>query len=473
MFTSVIARGALTERLDPPYYAPLPLEVDQWLRSRSNAEVQQLGEIGEVIASAFYEGLADRYLPDGAVPLVRVGDVRHGTLDLSGAVTLSTDVAFNTPGLASVACPVVLLTKGGSVGRPGVAFQVDSIALSRDVLGIIAKSSTYVPILLFYLASPPGKAQVLRGASRQVQAHLTVERVKEVIVPKLATRGRARLHSAYENLLNARRTYESAHERMRAHISSIDPFVGSVSNGLSAYTVLRTDELRKRMDVAHYRPGDAGARETAIRQGWRRIGDLPEARLNGTVWNREDYEADDVVDYVALASVEGRTGRVTRKQSLRVWELPSRAKWLCEQDSVLVPSLLESLDRVAVVGAKDAYAIASSGFYVLKLPDAARGRFVAAYLTTVGAHAQIMRAGTGVRFRAYSKDELADLLVPPITEEATIAELFNDVSMAAARLQATWADGIGTMNSVMGWVSSGSISSDGDDLLDLDSEVVE
>ncbi len=293
MFISRVEADELEERLDPAYYAPLALQTDHWLAAVHQDNLDRLGYLTEVVASAFYEGLSARYGERG-VAFVRVGDVRLGTVELSRTMRLDESIATGTPGLAYEETPLLVLTKGGSVGRVGLAFEEVGVALSRDVLGLVARDERQLPRILFYLASPPGRAQVLRGASRQVQAHLTVERLRAVRVPRLAEADQQLLTTAYDKLKFARMAFEAA-------------------------------------------------------------------------------------------------------------------------------------------------------------DDAATANFVAAYLTTQGAHNQAMRAGSGVRFRSYSREQLSDLLLPPPALQVEFATHLRAVASTSEALHQSWANGIQLMLNAIGW----------------------
>ena len=466
MLLSTVDRSLVEERLDPAFYAPEALAVEAWLDRQGEAASEGLGTLVEFVASAFYEGLAERYKLHGT-SLVRVGDVRLGTVATDRAVFLDDAVATSTDGLRTVSHPCLVLTKGGSVGRVGVTSEKGTYALSRDVIGLRPRSGEDIGRLLFFLASAPGRTQVLRGASRQVQAHLTLGRLESLRVPTLSEAETARLTTAYDELRNARGRFAQRRRDLNDLFATTDPFAQLEEPRLS-YSVDRSDALRARMDVAYYRPGFAAAAAAAAAGGWVRLASLDGISFEAPTWDRAHAVPSDHILYVPLAGIEPFTCRIVRPMRQRVWRTPARAKWIIRAGDVLVPSLLDCLDRVGYVDATDVGAVASSGFHLIRPSDAAEGLCIAAYLTSNGAQQQILRAGSGTRFRSINPDLLLDLLVPPRDSHVTaqLPQIMTNLRDAAEHLQDTWHRGISLAEEIVGW--GGASSVDEDELDDLE-----
>ena len=402
------------DRLDPAYYSPSAITAENWLDEYGDDRCKPLEKIAEISASAFYEGLVERYSKSG-IPFVRVADVQSGMIESQRLAYLPDDLAMSTDGLATISGPLLIVTKGGSVGNVGAFPKYERISLSRDVVGVRPNDESDLAVMLFFMASSVGRAMLLRGASRQVQAHLTVERLKDFPVPKLSSSEKGKLQNFYNALLNAGQVYNSARARLDFLITSSDPFVELSLRHLS-FVHSGANELRFRMDPEYNRPSHKDAQRVATEMGWFRVSDIATVSASDLVWERAFASAADIVSYLPLNSIERGSGRVTRSQQLRVWQVPSRGKWLCTANLVLAPSLVESLDRVAFLGDDDTGAIASSGFHSIQVQDVSLAAFVAAYLLSRGAHEQILRTGSGVRYRSYSAAHLKNLLLPPLSE---------------------------------------------------------
>ena len=449
MFVSSIARRDVRDRLDPAFYAPLPIKADRWLAARGRARVTELSRLVRFHASAFYEGIAARYERDG-VPFVRVADVQSGSITTAGAAHVPEAVATGTAGLTTVEHPFIAITKGGSVGRVGTSVTEGVHALSRDVIGLAPVNPGDVGLVLFFLASAPGRAQVLRGASRQVQAHLTLDRLRDVRIPAVAEADRDRLRDAADAVSGARRLFDSLRKQLDGELRSVDPFARLDEPSLS-YSIDRSDVLRARMDPGFYRPGFAAAHAAAVEDGWTRLGQTEWLSWPEDRWERAGLPPSEFLEYVPLGAIERLSCRIVRPSRVRVWAAPTRATWLVQADDVLIPSLLDCLDRVGLVSARDAGAVCSSGFYVARPSTPDYGLFMAAYLSSVGAQTQIARAGSGTRFRGITPERIAAVLVPPVKRVANLAGLMRNVQSAAASLQAAWDDGVNLVQDVVGW----------------------
>lgn len=447
MFTSTTTISHSSDRLDPAFYSPSAIAAETWLSTNYPDSCQPLPAMGEIFTSAFYEGLAERYSDDG-VPFIRVADVQSGIVESERITYLPHSVATSTDGLVTVSGPVLVITKGGSVGNVGVFPNEALVSLSRDVVGIHPHDESQLPVMLFFMASRVGRALLLRGASRQVQAHLTVARLNDFLIPELSASEKSKLQDSYGALLNARQVYSSARSRLDSLITGSDPFV-EISKRHLSYVHAGVSELRARMDPEFNRPSHREAQQAAVEEGWIRISDIGRVSWPDLVWQRLQASPGAIARYLPLNSVERGSGRITRSQQLRVWQVPSRGKWVCKRSLVLAPSLVESLDRVALIDDGEAASIASSGFHAIEVSDVSLAAYVVAYLLSRGAHEQILRTGSGVRYRSYSAKHLENLLLPPLAHAEKIADSYWRLRRAAAQLDSAWHAGIATIEKLL------------------------
>jgi hypothetical protein len=111
--------------------------------------------------------------------------------------------------------------------------------------------------------------------------------------------------------------------------------------------------------------------------------------------------------------------------------------------------LVESLDRVALINDGGAATIASSGFHVIEPNDVSLAPYIAAYLLSQGAHEQILRTGSGVRYRSYAVGYLRQLLLPPLSQASEIGDNYWRLRTAAANLDEAWHAGISTIENIL------------------------
>jgi hypothetical protein len=291
-------------------------------------------------------------------------------------------------------------------------------------------------------------------------------------VPKVTTSDAARLNKSYDELRKARLTFSERRRQLNELFAKTDPFA-QLRNPPLSYALGRKDALRIRMDAAYYRPGFLRAVERAIAQGWTRLADLPGLSFDASVWDRSTAVQSEYVEYVPLAAIEPFSCRIARPKIQRVWSTPTRAKWIVCEGDVLVPSLLDCLDRVGYVDADNVESIASSGFHLVRPSDPLDGLRIAAYMSSDGAQQQILRAGSGTRFRSVNPDLLAELFIPPIDPKADLPGLMRNLRTAAVNLQNAWHDGIRLAEQIVGWEGSFSAGeSESEDLdVSMDDEV--
>jgi len=170
-------------RIDAEYYDPYSVELEDKLKSIFDKRIKSLGI--KVDASAFYPSIAECYQKEG-IPFVRVSDIREGFLEDKELIFLAPKTVNNLPSIRKAFPGDILITKGGTVGIACILPDKFPVyALSRDVILVKTSSLTKekaISIMLF-LISKYGKFQLLRGKSQQVQPHLTLPLIKNLLIP--------------------------------------------------------------------------------------------------------------------------------------------------------------------------------------------------------------------------------------------------------------------------------------------------
>lgn len=178
--------GTTGKRIDAEYYAPDSVEAERLLKNSLSLTLRNFGV--NVDASAFYPSIAE-YYQDSGIPFVRVSDVTEGSVKRSDIIFLSEDLVDKFSAIRQALPGDMVITKGGTVGTTALLSDDSSrYALCRDL--IVVRSSV-LPIrraisIMLFLISKYGRFQLLRGKSQQVQPHLTIPLVKNLLVPDLA-----------------------------------------------------------------------------------------------------------------------------------------------------------------------------------------------------------------------------------------------------------------------------------------------
>ena len=195
-----------SNRLDAEAYKPNYLDQANNL---NKIETTTLNDLScEVDASAFYPSLEPFY-GLGNIPFLRVSDVNK-TVDYDNCIYIPAEIIEKYKTLKLVNEGDILITKGGTVARIGIATK--KAAVSRDLVFI--KSSKlprkeYIYLYL-YLLSDTANQLLLRGSSQSVQPHLTVTMVRELPVPKVSDKIKDKLlktYIQYNELLNKSREH--------------------------------------------------------------------------------------------------------------------------------------------------------------------------------------------------------------------------------------------------------------------------
>ena len=203
-------------RFDAEYYRPTFIEVEGVI---SNVPTAPLGRLLiDIKTSAFYGSISFYYKKEGGIPFIRVSDIEEPFLNLYDVVYLPTNIVENEKGLSVVTNEYLLMSKGGTTGN--ICFipqDIKKICISRDVIGIkINEEEINKFFLLIFLISRYGKVQLLRGISRQTLPHLTLEIVKNVLVPVPSKDFQLHIEQlvkqAYEKRKLAEQKYQQAEE---------------------------------------------------------------------------------------------------------------------------------------------------------------------------------------------------------------------------------------------------------------------
>lgn len=101
-------------------------------------------------------------------------------------------------------------------------------------------------------------------------------------------------------------------------------------------------------------------------KGWR-WGRLKNEITNKFSLFKKDVFAEDTFKYIDISSIDNLTKRIIGYQEIPVNDAPSRAKYILEENDIIVSTVRPNLNAVAIVDKKYAGCIGSSGFCVVRL----------------------------------------------------------------------------------------------------------
>ena len=245
-------------RFDAEYYRPTFIEVEGLI---SNVPTTPLGRLLiDIKTSAFYGSISFYYKKEGGIPFIRVSDIEEPFLNLYDVVYLPMNIVEKEKGLSVVTNEYLLISKGGTTGN--ICFipqDIKKTCISRDVIGIkINEEEINKLYLLIFLISRYGKVQLLRGISRQTLPHLTLEIVKNVLIPILSKDFQLHIEQlvkqAYEKRKLAEQKYQQAEELLYALLGINKQEIKRLEAEKAYETNFKEVKHAFRFDAEYYHP---------------------------------------------------------------------------------------------------------------------------------------------------------------------------------------------------------------------------
>lgn len=255
MTYSIIKKAQLegAHRLDAEYFQPLYLELEQKLKEAHLVTIKNLGL--SVDASAFYPSISQYYKAEGEIPFVRVADVFSTRLIEDGLLFLPKIIVNQFKTIRIGKPGDIIITKGGTIGNAALLPNTYSeYALSRDIIYIKSSrlSEEQRISLLLFLNSRLGMLQLIRGASQQVQAHLTFPIIRELLVPKVPIKDAVSLYNESFKAETASISFYRQAENLLLEKLGLKDF--QIQDDLSFIVNLSGVKGAGRVDVEYFQP---------------------------------------------------------------------------------------------------------------------------------------------------------------------------------------------------------------------------
>lgn len=114
---------------------------------------------------------------------------------------------------------------------------------------------------------------------------------------------------------------------------------------------------------------------TPPKEGWERVKLSNVCRINEKTYNPSN-EADKEYIYIDIDSVEKGTGKFSTDNKLLASNLPTRARRLADDDSVIISTVRPYLKGFAYIGESIKDSIFSTGFAILKGNERLKSKFI-------------------------------------------------------------------------------------------------
>lgn len=142
-------------------------------------------------------------------------------------------------------------------------------------------------------------------------------------------------------------------------------------------------------------------------------------------------EADVIIDYIDIATVDNKSKKVMGFQTMSFGEAPSRARKAVEKGDILISTVRPNLNAVAILEDDTPnISVASTGFCVLKCKDNVDNRFVFNFCKSKAFIKDMVSQATGASYPAVNDDIVRSALIPNYSyeEQCHISEILDGVS---------------------------------------------
>ncbi|MBI4685758.1 MAG: restriction endonuclease subunit S [Nitrospirae bacterium] len=169
-------------------------------------------------------------------------------------------------------------------------------------------------------------------------------------------------------------------------------------------------------------------------KGWR-WGRLRNEILNNISLFKKDVFAEDTFKYIDISSIDNVTKRITGYQELSVNDAPSRAKYILEENDIIVATVRPNLNAVAIVDKQYAGCVCSSGFCVVRLKNSHHSPYFFRYLTSPYFVDVVSAMVQGAMYPAINNHDVINFEIPlPPTIDDQIA-IANNLEQKMADIE--------------------------------------
>ncbi len=178
---SVVTKSALENiafRLDPEYYQPNYLHLYKKLLLKNHVALKDISTVTDGIHEA------PRFDSESPINLISAKAPKENYFDLSSSGKISVEHDKKNP-RTRLQINDVILSSTGTIGNCAVADEsIMPANCDRDVGIIRIKNKRYKPrFISTFLLSKYGKFQSIRESTGNVQLHLFIYKIKEIIIP--------------------------------------------------------------------------------------------------------------------------------------------------------------------------------------------------------------------------------------------------------------------------------------------------
>ena len=141
---------------------------------------------------------------------------------------------------------------------------------------------------------------------------------------------------------------------------------------------------------------------------------------------KKRFSPNDVIRYIDISSIDNINQCLTGTTSFKMLDAPSRAQQKVEYGDILISTVRPNLRTIAIVNDDATNLVASSGFCVLRINDAALRRYVFYYVVSNKFIAYLEKLTNGANYPAVKETDVRKALIsipPKPTQLSIVSEL--------------------------------------------------
>lgn len=127
---------------------------------------------------------------------------------------------------------------------------------------------------------------------------------------------------------------------------------------------------------------------------------------------KKRFSPNDVIRYIDISSIDNINQCLTETTSFKMLDAPSRAQQKVEYGDILISTVRPNLRNIAIVNDDATNLVASSGFCVLRINDAALRRYVFYYVVSNKFTAYLEKLTNGANYPAVKETDVRKALIP-------------------------------------------------------------
>ncbi len=405
------------KRLDAEYYGPEVLDI---INALSRMKCLKMSEVSNSIRKGIFYILASEYKPRG-IPFLRVSNLGNPFVESKDLVFISEEKNEEQK-KTELTVGDIAISKGGSLGYISVITpDIERCNISQDIIGVKIKREKINPYFLsIFLLSKYGQLQLERGGSQQVQAHLTLDVIRNLIVPEFSNDFQLQIAKlvkhAYEKRKLSEHKYEKAEQAFYKLLGISREDVRKLDEEKNYETNFKNVSESLRFDAEYYHPkyvGIVGLLEKAPFEikSLNEIVEISNEKLDPTDAENKTKR----FRYIRIGKID-ESGEIFEWDEFYGWQAPSRARMLIKENDIVIPSLAGTFNKIALIPRELNKQLTTTGCFVVRVKED-YPEFLFLLLRTPFFKRQLEQQTTGAIMSAVPKSAFGDLLIPKIPKE--------------------------------------------------------